>query len=214
MISPIPFWPSLEPCAKLTPVQVQTSRPRIQSGGGCVAGGRLVQLGSWIGACSESSSRRQGEADQGREQEREPDLARLVPVDPRAEAGRATASWPGPRPRSTPIRVCELDAGSPRYQVPRFQTIAASKSASTIASPRRRLRPDQQVDRQQVHDAEGDRRPAEVDAEEVAEPRPEDRRPGPQRLGVNDRGDGVGRVVEPVDELEPKAIANATMSST
>ena len=33
MMSPIPFWPSLEPWAKLTPVQVSTSRPRIQSGG-------------------------------------------------------------------------------------------------------------------------------------------------------------------------------------
>jgi hypothetical protein len=29
----MPFWPSLEPCAKLTPVQVRTRRPRIQSGG-------------------------------------------------------------------------------------------------------------------------------------------------------------------------------------
>ncbi len=33
MMRPIPFWPSLEPCAKLTPVQVSISRPRIQVGG-------------------------------------------------------------------------------------------------------------------------------------------------------------------------------------
>ena len=34
-----------------------------------------------------------------------------------------------------PIRVCELDAGRPRYQVPRFQMIAAINSANTIAKP-------------------------------------------------------------------------------
>jgi hypothetical protein len=34
-----------------------------------------------------------------------------------------------------PIRVCELDAGRPRYQVPRFQTIAAVNSANTMAKP-------------------------------------------------------------------------------
>ena len=34
MIRPMPFWPSLEPWAKLTPVQVKISRARIHSGGG------------------------------------------------------------------------------------------------------------------------------------------------------------------------------------
>jgi len=34
-----------------------------------------------------------------------------------------------------PIKVCELDEGRPRYQVPRFQTIAATSSANTIAKP-------------------------------------------------------------------------------
>ena len=34
MIRPMPFWPSLEPWAKDTPVQVRISRPRIQAGGG------------------------------------------------------------------------------------------------------------------------------------------------------------------------------------
>ncbi len=31
--------------------------------------------------------------------------------------------------------VCELDAGSPNHQVPRFQTIAAISSAKTMANP-------------------------------------------------------------------------------
>lgn len=34
-------------------------------------------------------------------------------------------------PRIEPISVCELDAGSPRYQVPKFQIIAAMRSEST-----------------------------------------------------------------------------------
>ena len=34
-----------------------------------------------------------------------------------------------------PIKVWELDAGRPKYQVPRFQMIAAISSANTIAKP-------------------------------------------------------------------------------
>ena len=49
--------------------------------------------------------------------------------------------WPGsiefatPTPMIAPISVCELDAGKPRYQVPRFHRIADRSSASTIARP-------------------------------------------------------------------------------
>jgi len=34
-----------------------------------------------------------------------------------------------------PMSVCELDAGSPRYHVPRFQMMADSSSEKTIANP-------------------------------------------------------------------------------
>src|SRR6266851_3851297 len=50
-------------------------------------------------------------------------------------------SWPRisalatPTPMMEPISVCELDAGRPRYQVPRFQIIAAISGANTIAKP-------------------------------------------------------------------------------
>ena len=40
-----------------------------------------------------------------------------------------------PTPMIDPISVCELEAGRPRYQVPRFQMIAAIRSAKTIANP-------------------------------------------------------------------------------
>jgi hypothetical protein len=36
MMSPMPFWPSFEPCAKLTPVHVRIRIPRIHHGGGPV----------------------------------------------------------------------------------------------------------------------------------------------------------------------------------
>ncbi len=44
MMRPMPFWPSLEPWKKLTPVQVSTSKPRIHNGGGLFAVGRGVEI--------------------------------------------------------------------------------------------------------------------------------------------------------------------------
>ena len=45
-------------------------------------------------------------------------------------------SWlASPTPMTDPINVCELDDGSPKYQVPRFQMIAAVRRANTIAKP-------------------------------------------------------------------------------
>ena len=41
MIRPMPFWPSFEPWKNDTSVQVRTSRPRIQSGGGLLPSGAL-----------------------------------------------------------------------------------------------------------------------------------------------------------------------------
>ena len=40
MMRPMPFWPSLEPWAKLTPEQVKISSARIGHGGGVCALGR------------------------------------------------------------------------------------------------------------------------------------------------------------------------------
>jgi hypothetical protein len=45
MISPIPFCPSFEPCAKLTPVQVKIRRPRIHHAGAlAVSGARYAEI--------------------------------------------------------------------------------------------------------------------------------------------------------------------------
>jgi len=40
-----------------------------------------------------------------------------------------------PTPMIDPIRVCELEAGSPFHHVPRFQRIAPTSRAMTMASP-------------------------------------------------------------------------------
>ncbi|MNC31048.1 hypothetical protein D3C75_793560 [compost metagenome] len=40
-----------------------------------------------------------------------------------------------PIPMMAPISVWELDAGRPKYQVPRFQMIAASNIENTMARP-------------------------------------------------------------------------------
>jgi len=51
----------------------------------------------------------------------------LVPV-------RAAMTWLAmPTPMIEPMRVCELDAGRPKYQVPRFHKLAATRSAKTMA---------------------------------------------------------------------------------
>ena len=44
-----------------------------------------------------------------------------------------TSALATPTPTIEPIRVCELEAGMPSHQVPRFQMIAAMSSANTIA---------------------------------------------------------------------------------
>src|SRR3954465_7954890 len=52
-----------------------------------------------------------------------------------AEPAGARNWWAGPTPMIEPTSVCELDDGRPRYQVPRFQTIAAINRAKTMARP-------------------------------------------------------------------------------
>ncbi len=57
MIKPMPFWPSFEPWAKLTPVQVRISRQRIQNGGGLPPSGARYRAGTRMQALAISSSK-------------------------------------------------------------------------------------------------------------------------------------------------------------
>src|SRR5579862_4136118 len=59
--------------------------------------------------------------------------AQSTPLVPEA---LAAISWfMRPTPMMEPIRVCELDDGSPKYQVPKFHKMAAINNANTIANP-------------------------------------------------------------------------------
>ena len=62
-----------------------------------------------------------------------------------------------PTPMIDPIRVCELEAGKPKYQVPTFQMIAAIKQREHHGEAGAAADLQDQLDRQQRHDAERDR---------------------------------------------------------
>ena len=75
---------------------------------------------------SEQDQRGDHEAGQRREDQRQADVDRLLPVDPSASGTSVISALARPTPRIEPIRVCELEAGMPKYQVPRFQAMAAA----------------------------------------------------------------------------------------
>src|SRR5258705_402160 len=56
MMRPIPFWPSFEPCAKLTPVQVSISSARTGNGGGVSPLGDSYNSGRLTNHFARSSS--------------------------------------------------------------------------------------------------------------------------------------------------------------
>src|SRR5579859_3334504 len=65
-----------------------------------------------------------------------PILAAWAQSTPLVPLALAAMSWfMRPTPMIEPIKVCELEEGSPKYQVPRFHKMAAIKSANTMAKP-------------------------------------------------------------------------------
>src|SRR5271166_2729936 len=136
MIRPMPFCPSLEPCAKLTPVQVSTSRQRIQNGGGASPTGALYSRGSWINAFDSCSSNAATANPMIGEKISDLPIFSAWSQPTPLVAVRAFINWLAmPTPMIEPISVCELEAGSPIHHVPRFQMIAAISKAKTIAKP-------------------------------------------------------------------------------
>src|SRR5262252_7375658 len=136
MIRPMPFCPSFEPCAKLTPVQVSSSRPRIQNGGGRVPTGASKRCLLFTTARSvRSSSAATTQPIMGESSSDLPMFEACFQSTPLVAVFTAMNWFASPTPMTDPISVCELDDGSPKYQVPRFQMIAAVSSANTIAKP-------------------------------------------------------------------------------
>lgn len=97
--------------------------------------------------------------------------------------------------------MCELEAGIPKYQVPRFQVMAAASSedhGQAVSG----VHIDQQLYWQQVHDGIGHPDTAEQNAKEVehaGEEHGEVRRHG---FGIDDGSYRVGGVMKAIDELE------------
>ena len=60
-------------------------------------------------------------------------LCQLMPEPAGRPSRTALAS---PTPRIAPMSVWELEAGRPRYQVPKFQRMAETSSEKTMARPR------------------------------------------------------------------------------
>src|SRR5579872_3206898 len=136
-MSPMPFWPSLEPCAKLTPVQVSISRPRIHMGGALPGSGAAYRSGRLMHAFK--SNRRSAAQVKPTTGETNNDIPTSEALDQLMPSPNlpplAMAELARPTPKIAPTRVCELEAGSPRYQVPRFQMIAEINRANTMAKP-------------------------------------------------------------------------------
>ncbi len=103
-----------------------------------------------------------------------------------------------------PINACELEFGMPKYQVPRFHTIAATSSANTIEKPRRAAYLQNQFHRQQRYDAERDCAARDQHTNKVQGAGIDHRQMRFQRVRIDDRSDSIGRIVEAVDEFKPK----------
>ncbi len=97
-----------------------------------------------------------------------------------------------------PIKVWELEAGNPKYQVPRFQRIAATSSESGVAANLQNQFDWQQGDDSESHDScRGD------DAQEIEEAAPHHRNVRVKSMRVDDGSHGVGGIVEAVYNARP-----------
>ena len=203
MIRPMPFCPSFDPWAKLTPVHVSTSRARIQNGGGASPSGALYSRGSWMNTFDSCSSRAATANPMIGENISDLPIFSAWSQSTPLVAVRAFISWFAmPTPMIEPISVCELDAGSPSHHVPRFQMMAADSNANTIAYPA--PLPTCRINSTGSSDTMA-KATAPVDkhyAQEVPESRPRHRHVRIERMGVDHRRHCVGRVVETVDELK------------
>src|SRR5208337_2705522 len=116
----MPFCPSFEPCAKLTPAEVTHSSPRIQNGGGAAPTGASYNALFLITAFIRNNRRNAQTKPTIGDSKSDfpmfvacPQSTPLVPVF-------GDISWFAiPTPMIDPTIVCVLEAGRPRNQVPR-----------------------------------------------------------------------------------------------
>ena len=107
-----------------------------------------------------------------------------------------------PTPIIEPISVCELEAGRPNHQVPRFQIIAATSKCEDHREAGASADLQNQFHRQQRDDAEGDRAAGREHAEEIPHAGPDHSDVRLHGVRVDDGGDGIGGIVEAVHKFE------------
>ena len=129
----MPFWPSFSPWAKLTPPQVPMRTARIHHGGRSSPTGGVYSLGerktAFMARRMTAAPANPRTGDTSRASPVSISLSRLTDLNFQSPFHRLLAT---PTPTMLPMSVCELDTGSPRYQVPRFQMTPASSSDSTM----------------------------------------------------------------------------------
>src|ERR1700689_4282773 len=136
MIRPMPFWPSLEPWAKDTPVQVSIRMLRIHNGGASLFFGASNSWRFLITTRSaSSSSAAAANPTSGESSSDSPILVTCVQSTPLVPLRPCISALATPTPTIEPISVWDEEAGSPSHQEPRFQMMAAINSANTIAKP-------------------------------------------------------------------------------
>src|SRR5262249_19545012 len=131
-----PFWPSFEPCAKLTPPQVDSSTARIHFGGLSPCTGGRYSAGFRIVFFATSNNTAAATNPMiGEINSDNPTSKAFVQLIPDRSC-RVIMLFAKPTPRIDPMSVCELDTGNPYHHVPRFQIIAANNNDSTITIDR------------------------------------------------------------------------------
>ena len=98
--------------------------------------------------------------------------------------------------------VWELEAGRPFHQVARFQRMAATSRAKTMEKPEPLLTLRMSSTGSRVMIEKATAPELSEHADEVHDAGVDDGDVGLERVGVDAGGDGVGGVVEAVDELE------------
>ena len=154
------------------------------------------------GLHGQQQQRRKGKAEKRREQQRLADLGDLIPIHAGgavlAAHDRVGDADADDRPDQG-VRARSGNAHPPSAQVPDDRG-NEQREHHRVACGGADLK--NELDRQQRDDAEGHRAGRSEHAEEVPAPRPHDRDLRRQGVGVDDRGDRVGGVVEAVDEFE------------
>ena len=146
----------------------------------------------------------EGEADQRRENQGHSHLARLMPIDSLGERSIFDKRIHHPHPNDRTdqgVRTRGGQAAIPGGEVP-DDRCPQKREHHRQATPRFDIH--QEIDREEVDDAESHPDATGMNADEVPDTRPDHRPGGLHRLRIDDRRHSVGGVVEAVDALKPE----------